>query len=333
MVERCAPGIDRISIPIPVPLKAVNAYLCAGDDGYSIVDCGFHDDATEIHWQSVLEEIQIKPQDIKQIIVTHLHPDHYGAAGWLQQWTKAPVLMLNREAARVRRIWHPDYADELERLMKQHGMPADRAVAVAEEHRLRLRAVEPQPRIQSVGEGVPLQLAGHSFRPIWTPGHSDGLMVLWCPENRLLFANDMVLSDITPNISVAPWGSPNPLKLYLQSLKEVSRLPARRTLTGHRDPVEHLAERCQEIASHHQKRLQETYEIVVREAGQLNVGAYSRSNGITAWQVCLQLFGTYEQAVQTRFAMAETLAHLEYLVGAGSLGKEEQGGMTFYRIE
>ena len=67
-------------------------------------------------------------------------------------------------------------------------------------------------------DGDQLELAGFSIRVFHTPGHTPGHMVLYLPEQQLLFSGDHVLFDISPNITSWPEVEDS-LGDYLESLK------------------------------------------------------------------------------------------------------------------
>jgi glyoxylase-like metal-dependent hydrolase (beta-lactamase superfamily II) len=130
--------------------------------------------------------------------------------------------------------------------------------------------------------------------------------VFYCAEERLLLCGDAVLIKITPNISLWPQGRPNPLADYLQSLDLLATLEVDLALPGHGPLIRTFGERLTELRAHHQERL----EIMERAVG----------HGATAFSICTSVFPTTALSPhQLRFAMAETLAHLEYLVGVGRL--------------
>jgi glyoxylase-like metal-dependent hydrolase (beta-lactamase superfamily II) len=318
-------GIFRLSIPIPVPLKAVNAYLLKGKDGWSIVDCGFHDEVAEKHWSWAFETLGITARDVEKIVVTHYHPDHYGAAGWLQQQTGSPVLMLNREIVYLQQIWHNlQYPEMTQEFFVRHGMPELIAEGVREEHRSRYNAVSPHPIITSLEENEEVRLGNRNFQVIWTPGHTEGLMVLWDENSRVLLSNDAVLPQITPNISLNPQSRDNPLKDFFSSLEKMKKLPVEFTLPGHRGIIRNLSQRVDEIFHHHQKRLEHVYSIIQNSTEDAGL--------ISGWNVCLSLFGCFTEAVQHKFALAETLSHIEYLVSQGKITRHDLNNRYYFSI-
>ncbi|BAS26459.1 MBL fold metallo-hydrolase [Limnochorda pilosa] len=316
------PGLYQVSMPIPVPLRAVNVYLLSGPEGWTVVDTGFHTAETEVRWRLALDALGIGFRDLTAIVVSHYHPDHIGCAGWLQEQSGAPVLMLRQEIPQVERFWRPGSpaGEAIAAFFEAHGMPVPEAGPLGGHHLEQVARVTPFPRITPVDPGQELRLGGWRFQVHWAPGHAEGLMVLWEPDARFLLADDLILATITPNISLWPFSVENPLDQYLSSLGRIAPLPARLVLPGHRAPIGDLAGRVGEIVLHHRDRL-DRVEAIVREL--------ERDGGpapVTGWDVNLRLFGPQPDLFRSRFAMAETLAHLDYLAVHGRLRQEEGNG-------
>ena len=135
------------------------------------------------------------------------------------------------------------------------------------------------------------------------PGHADGHIVFL--RDGILVAGDTLLGTISPNIGLYPDSRPDPLSDYLQSLERIIALTPRLALPGHGDPIEDPPGRARELISHHGVRIEET-------AAALNGEAQS------AYEVSLTLFPGPLSTTLRRFALAETRAHLEYLVHRGA---------------
>src|SRR5438552_2181829 len=77
-------------------LDRINLWLLEDGDGWTLVDTGFGVQATwdlwEMHFAGALAG---KP--VKNIVVTHYHPDHVGSAAWLVERTGAPFWMTAAE--------------------------------------------------------------------------------------------------------------------------------------------------------------------------------------------------------------------------------------------
>lgn len=306
-----APGIYLVPIPVPIPLKYVNCYLCRGPSGWTVVDTGFNDPLAQAAWPMALAEIGVRWQEIDRILVTHYHPDHFGAAGWMQERTGAPVFMHERESDLVRVFWEEEpafQAEALRGLFTAHGMSDEMGRALGEHHEMQRRLVLPLPAVTAFPTGSLLRIGEREYQVLWMPGHTDGLAVFWDAGTGILLANDMILAKITPNVSIWPRCRPNPLEDYLSSLGRLEALGARLALPGHRTVIDDVAGRAREIRRHHADRLNQ----MERLCGGLR--------GATAWEVCEQVFAPETLTLhQIRFAMAETLAHLVYMEKQGRL--------------
>lgn len=324
-ITEVAEQVYLVPIPIPIPLKTVNCYALRGPDGWTLVDAGFHDPGAEAAWREAMQRLGIRRGDVEQLLITHYHPDHYGGAGWLQQETGAPVVrMPEQDAAILDRIWNPSQGEGavLAAFFRRHGMPADVAEAIIQHHITHQGLVEPRAAItHPIAEGEEVRMGGRRFQSIWTPGHTDGLMVYLDPDDGLCLVNDMLLVKITPNVPLWPWGSPNPLGAFLDSLEQLTRIPARLGLPGHRALIADVPGRAREIIEHHGERLQKVLALC-QVAG---------DRGITGWELSRGIFGDQPTIHNTRFAMAEALAHAEYLALREQLHRLEDDGTIRYR--
>src|SRR5262245_43381497 len=107
-LTQISPDIYQVRLPLPFALNHVNCYLLQGDQGWIIVDTGLNIPAARTFWQNTFETLQIGPDDIDKIVLTHVHPDHYGLSGWLQAWSGASVWLSPREAELARQTWGRD---------------------------------------------------------------------------------------------------------------------------------------------------------------------------------------------------------------------------------
>lgn len=126
MYEIIQDNIFKVRLPLPFKLDHVNCYAVKGQDGWSIVDTGLNYDPSRKVWSEFMDRQGFGAGDITGIFVTHYHPDHYGAAGWLQQLSGAPVYMSPTDAALAEKIWkHSRRNTEIfSRMYLENGVPA-----------------------------------------------------------------------------------------------------------------------------------------------------------------------------------------------------------------
>src|SRR5699024_6022514 len=104
-------------------------------------------------------------------------------------------------------------------------------------------------------------------------------------------------------------GIENPLQSYIHSLKKVKELDVEFVIPSHGKPFYNANKRISEILLHHDERLSFVLEHV--------------NNGDTAYQMSEKLFPFDLDAHEKRFALGETIAHLDYLASQGNLKKEK----------
>lgn len=319
-IEAIADSLYRIPIPVPFPMKYVYCYLGIGGQGVVLIDAGFNDQAAREAWKQAFTQLKLHPKDIKAIYLTHFHPDHFGLAGWMQELTAAPVYISETDLAMVDRVWRNGNAQALKigDMGKKNGVPdilAEQIVA----HMAKLnKHVNPLPELQPLAMNEVL-LSDEPWQVIPTPGHSDGHICFYQQRKKMFLAGDHILDKITPNISLWPGCSQNPLQDYFQSLQKTAALEISLTLPAHGKLICDVRQRVSEIIEHHERRLEKMF-ILARK-------------GRTAYEVALEVFREKELTPhQWRFAIAETLAHLEYLVFQGKLEKnaEDENLIMFY---
>jgi glyoxylase-like metal-dependent hydrolase (beta-lactamase superfamily II) len=283
-------GIRRLTFPLPMGPRHVHCYLLPGEDGSTLVDTGLGLPDAHERWRDV---------DAARIVITHFHPDHAGGGEDAQALTGAQMLQGATDYEQCQRVWgREDWSERLAAYLEEHGLPAP----VADELRHEARTFGPfirwarDPGLLAEGDEV------DGWRVLELPGHSDGHICLL--RDGVLVAGDHLLGEITPTVGLYPESRPDPLGDYLASLERTIELAPELALPGHGEPIADPAARAREIIEHHRNRLDET-------------AAALGSEPRNAYEVSLALFGDNLDASGRRFALAETLAHLERLVQEG----------------
>jgi hypothetical protein len=97
-------------------------------------------------------------------------------------------------------------------------------------------------------------------------------------------------------------------------------LPVKRVFPSHGPVFDHYVDRIDQLKEHHRVRLAAMKQVVAEQGG------------ATAYDVCGQMFGRDISIHNLRFALSETLAHLEYLRMCGDLTSEERIGRIVYLV-
>src|ERR671923_113232 len=147
------------------------------------------------------------------------------------------------------------------------------------------------------------------------PGHADGHVALL--RDGVLVSGDVVLGEISPAVGLYPESRPDPLADYLRSLQRIVELDPDVVYGGHGEPVRAPAGRARGLVAHHLQRLEGT-------------PAAPGPQPPSGYEVSLRLFGEELSPPQRRFAVAETLSHLEHLVARGQAARGFADGTLAY---
>jgi glyoxylase-like metal-dependent hydrolase (beta-lactamase superfamily II) len=294
VIAELADGIRRLTFPLPMGPGHVHCYLLPGADGWTLVDTGLGLPDAEARWAPVLRDASIA-----RIVVTHFHPDHAGGGEDAQALTGARVLQGVADYRQCERVWgSEDWSERLADYLVEQGLPQTVAAELRQESIVFGPFIRPARDPQLLAEGDEVD----GWRVLELPGHADGHICLL--REGVLVAGDHLLGEITPTVGLYPESRPDPLGDYLASLERTIELAPDLALPGHGDTIADPARRAREILEHHRDRLDETAAAL---------GPEPRN----AYEVSLALFGDNLDASDRRFALAETLAHLERLVRDG----------------
>ncbi|MEK4482701.1 MBL fold metallo-hydrolase [Paenibacillus sp. FSL R5-0876] len=298
-------NILQVSVPMDSPLRQVNSYILPDEDGrITIIDPGPRSPETEKCWQAILQELGLSWKDVRDIVVTHHHPDHYGLAGWLQLQTGCKVWMTERAHAEAMLMWgsDTDINEVLPLYFIGHGMSEEWSSGIKTHLESFDAQVEPQPVVTYLNEVEPFGMGGREWQLIVTGGHAPGHVSFYHADSGQMICGDAVLPQISPNVSLLPGSDPQPLQTFLQGLRELGSYPVSMAFPGHREPFTGFAHRVSSLLAHHEERLDTTAALL--------------ANGpLSGFAVCEILFRSRVTTVhQMRFAMSETLAHLAELM-------------------
>lgn len=314
--------IRQVALPLPFPLKIINAYVIQGSDGYTLIDTGLNTEKSIAQWEESQAKDGWQWSDVTKIVLTHYHPDHYGLAGTLQEKTQAPVYISKTdwEQAQLFFARESEMPESMAAFFVQHGLDLAWAKGIPDHLRGFQRWVEPHPEPTFLTPGESIRLGDREYDIIHTPGHADGHLSFFDRDRGWLLGGDALLPRITPNISLWPHCDPDPLGTYLHTLDQLEKLPITQIFPSHGAVFTHFHERMDQLRDHHAARLNKVID-------------YLTEHSIaSAYEVCIHLFGNELSIHNLRFALSETLAHLEYMVFDQQLDRLQERDQIRYRI-
>jgi glyoxylase-like metal-dependent hydrolase (beta-lactamase superfamily II) len=291
-MDELRPGVLRVTFSLPLGIDHVHCYLLrSSGGGWTLVDTGLGVDDPEAAWRPVLDALDAP---VERIVVTHLHPDHVGGSADVAALTGAPVHQGRLDYEQCLGAWGDERTPAGSAAhLAAHGMPAELV------ERVRAESVWLRGRVRFVRDPVLLDPGDEvdGWEVLHLPGHADGHIAL--VKDGVLVAGDTILGRITPTVGLYQQSRPDPLADYLESLRRIAGLGTVVAYAGH------------------EERMGAALHALIDEPR-------------SGYAVSLDLFPSELPAGQRRFALAETLAHLERLVAEGRARRTEADGAVLY---
>jgi glyoxylase-like metal-dependent hydrolase (beta-lactamase superfamily II) len=307
IVDQVSDAVWVIRVPYPgSPIKYVMTYVFACDGGHIVVDPGCYGPQPLAALQAGLQFLGGSIEAVVGVVVTHVHPDHYGLAGAVRALSGAWVGLHSADAALIRTT-RADIeslvVDNLRWLDESGAPPTARESALLSEQILIETVLVAAPD-RLLDDGDRIAVDGATLNVVHTPGHTPGHICLYDERRQLLLTGDHVLPRITPNVGKHPLSGASPLGDYLRSLERLRIYREATVLPGHEWVFADINDRIDHLLEHHEERM--------RSVEQLVIDGYD-----TAWAVAERMswsrpFTSLSQELK-RAALSEALAHLVQL--------------------
>ncbi|HRI17021.1 MAG TPA: MBL fold metallo-hydrolase [Burkholderiaceae bacterium] len=324
-----APGVRWIRMPLPYALNHINLWAIDDGTGWALVDTGVRTEDNTAVWRELFANHADDTRPLSRVIVTHMHPDHVGMAGWLTRkfgvrlWmTRLEYLNCRAMVSDTGREAPPDATE----FYRRAGWSAE----AIESYRARFgnfgKHIHTLPdSYRRLHDREEIVMGAHRWRVIVGSGHSPEHACLHCAELGVLISGDQVLPRISSNVSVYPTEpDANPMQQWLESLDLLKReVPADTlVLPSHNEPFRGLHDRLDALAAGQQRaldRLRRSLAEKPRRSIDVFGALFARSVG----EDNVPLLG---------MATGEAIACLNYLLERGEVLREADGqGVDWYR--
>jgi glyoxylase-like metal-dependent hydrolase (beta-lactamase superfamily II) len=222
-----APGVVWIRMPLPFRLDHINLWAIADGAGWTVVDTGVRNEESIATWRALFAE---RPDGgpISRVIVTHMHPDHVGMAGWLTRKFDCRLWMTRLEYLHCRALV-ADTGREAPADALAFYRRAGWSEAATEGYKTRFgdfgKMIYALPdSYRRIQDGEVLRIGAHDWRVIVGSGHCPEHACLYSAELKLLISGDQILPRISSNVSVHPMDpDANPMAEWMASLDKIER--------------------------------------------------------------------------------------------------------------
>jgi glyoxylase-like metal-dependent hydrolase (beta-lactamase superfamily II) len=305
--ERVLPGVFRLRLPLPWPgVPHCNAWAVAAGDGVVLFDTGMHQPGSLAHLERALAMCNLSIENVRLIVCTHAHSDHYGQAASIVERTGCELWMHPNHAHMLRMAEDPDasLARRLE-VARQSGVPEEPLRRYAAKHdpeESGIAAVIEPDRALLPGVVVDTDLGPWTVHE--TPGHAPSHVCLLQPERRLLISGDHLLGRISLYFDYG--SSPDPVGEFLRSLDVVERLDARLCLPGH-------GRTFADVHTHiegNRKLVAERLAAVLSAVGE---------RPLTAFEIVPHVYGDSLSSQNAHWLLSKVLSYLAHLRAEGQV--------------
>lgn len=321
MIREVFPNIYVNEIPLPKnPLKILNSYIILSEDRAMIIDTGFNlPECKEALLQGVKElNIDLTKTDV---VLTHMHVDHSGLADLL--WGLGSKVYIGEKDGKLL----DNFRTSPEGVLLQISKAFNLAKEILDMERNEFDIVPKELfDYTSLKEGETLQIGDYIFEIIDIPGHTPGHIGLYEKKHKLFFGGDLILNEVTPNITY--WNDElDSLGAFLASLKKIEEMDIEVVFSAHRSKVTNYRQRIKEIVAHHEGRLQEIKTIL-----QPRKRTVIETASLMHWDLKYDDWDKFPLA-QKWFAAGEAMSHLEHLVFLGEVERVREDNETYYLLK
>lgn len=303
---------------------SINVYLLQGEP-LTLVDTGL---CTEAAWDALKKQLEINHLnvcDIKQVILTHAHGDHYGLAARIARNSKAEIFG-HPDAAPRFRFWTPDWKLEnqfLKQTLAKTGAPQEHLFKRLAYKESGDPLVEPVEVTKFVIDGDQITEGEENWQVIELPGHAPGIIGLIRPETNELITSDVLLSNTNSRPILYKPMNENESRYrymadYISTLERISEMNLSSAWPAHGEKIDQVRDKALDWIRQH------------RQQANLFIGALEDGQK-TAYEVWKSVFPRVLPFDPVK-GLVEVISYLDLTVGEGRVEIIEQNGLDYYHL-
>ena len=322
-----AKGLHWIRLPLPMKIDHVNVYALDDGDGWSIVDTGIASGRTKAIWERLLSG-PLSGKPVKNLIITHHHPDHIGLVGWFMKEHGAKLLA-TRTSYLMGRMLSLDVQKSLPsetlNFWRCSGMETEKIEKRSTQMSFNFsELVEPIPlgylRLQ---EGDMIRMGGRDWKVRIGNGHAAEHATFWSDSDNLVIAGDQIISSISPNLGVfVAEPEADTVSEWLEACERFLTYarPEHKVFSGHKLPFTGLQFRLRQLIENHHSAVARLLMFL--------------SSKKMASECFSPLFKRKIEEGEYYLALVESVAHLNHLYAAGKVSRvlSDKGAYLYERV-
>jgi glyoxylase-like metal-dependent hydrolase (beta-lactamase superfamily II) len=324
-------GIHCLPIPTPFQVGRVNAYLI-DDEPLTLLDTGPNSGTSLDEIERALGAHGRRVEDLKLIVISHGHIDHFGLASILQRRSGAEVAALDGLAP-----WLERYAEGMdandafaEQIMAEQGIAADVRHALLAAWQGFRGWGAPVTVTRRLTDGCELALRDRTLRVLHRPGHSTSDTIFHDAERQIVLGADHLIKHISSNPLISrplDWidggeerGEPQRARSlvdYTASLRATRAMEnVELVLAGHGEPVVDHVALIDERFALHARRSKKIRRVIAAQP-------------LTAHEIAQALWGDVA-VTQAYLTLSEVLGHIDLLIDEGRVVERREDGVVRY---
>lgn len=304
--ERVLPGVWRLRLPLPFPgVPHCNAWAVAAGDGVVLFDCGMHEPGSLAHLERAMDQVNLRLEHVRLLVITHAHVDHWGQAATIVERAGCPVWVHPNHEHATRASEDPEAVlQQRIEIARSAGVPPE-PLAEWESHRRESASgiAGPVTPDRPLLPGVEVRTDLGAWLVLETPGHAPSHVCLFQPERRVLISGDHLLGRISLYYDYG-W-SPDPVGEFLGSLDVVEAYGPRLCLPGH-------GRTFADVGAHI-----DANRALVADRLERLLGALRERGPLTAFEVFPAAYDEQPTPATTTWWLQETLCYLRHLEATG----------------
>jgi glyoxylase-like metal-dependent hydrolase (beta-lactamase superfamily II) len=307
--------VHLLELPLGA-IRTVNAVLIEGDP-LTLVDTGVRTAESLLALERAFAERGRRLEELEQIVITHPHHDHFGAAAALVARSGARVV---GDGAAVTATFPGSFEPNARSRLSyfdEAGAPDDLRRQWRERRGQFASDADPVTMESELVDGDRVRMGGLDWLVVSTPGHAATSISLFQPESRLLIAGDMLIGNAGASVTLHAMPRPGRWLLdILDSLARLGELDVELAFPGHGPLIEEAHHVIPSRRARASQRLDE-------------VGAMLRARPYSGWALSNEIYPP--QIGASGLGLSQAIGYLEALVAQERARTELCGGAREYR--